>query len=477
MDDALRRSLPEVGLAPQDIINELKENRSADGDWHSGRTWSLVYHESDDHSAFLKQVYTEYFNENALNPTVFPSLKKMESEVVRMTTDLLHGGPDACGVMTSGGTESILCAMLAYRERGKKKGIKNPNIVLPKTAHVAFHKAAKYFQLETRLMDIDDEFRAKVSELDRLVDNNTIAIIGSAPNYPSGVIDPISNIGAWIGKRDIPLHVDACVGGFMLSFLPQLGFATPEFAFSIPQVSSISLDIHKYAFGAKGASVLAFKNMDYLEHLFFVYTEWSGGVYGSSTLLGTRPGGAIAAAWGTLLKHGKDGYLDLFRRIMLATERMQKGIASIEGLSILGKPDMSVFGYNSTEKKLNIFAIADQMQKRGWFIDRQQNPDCMHAMVTPNHDSIIEEFLIDLSECTQAVRSNPELAFNGTAATYGLISDLPMRKMVHNDVVKYMKQMYAPHPVMPDLEGKNRPVAQRLQHAIGKGFLRLKNLI
>ncbi len=459
-------SLPENGRDFDTVLDELKTFGQNDPDYKTGKTWSLVYYLGEEHSDFLNRAGSIYASTNGLNPMAFQSLKRFETEVIRMTADILNGNNEVCGIMTSGGTESCLLAVKTYRDMAKKKrGVRYPEMILPASAHVAWEKGAQYFGVKPVRIPVDDDFRVDVERVKKAVNRNTIMILGSAPGYPHGVIDPISELGVIALKKNIPLHVDACVGGYLLPFVEELGHPVPPFDFRVPGVTSISADTHKYGYSAKGASTILYRNMDIMEHQIFVSTEWPGGIFASPGLLGTRPGGAIAAAWAAMQAMGRDGYLSHAKKIMDTTATLISGVNAIEGLQVLGRPEMSLFAYRSTEKKLGIYAIGDQMEKRGWHIDRQQKPECLHAMVTPLHQTVTNHYLSDLADSVAHVRANPKLSTQGGAATYGMVSKVPFRKMVKKNVLEMMREMYGPQGQalnFGDQDTKKRGWADRL---------------
>ncbi len=434
--------LPKNGRGREELLKEMRALRGSDYRWDQGRTWSLVYHAGDEHTEFLKKAYGLYFSENALNPGAFPSLRKFEAEVVSMVCDLFHGGASAAGTMTSGGTESILMAVKTYRDRARalRPGIEAPEMILPVSAHPAFEKAAHYFDVKPVHVPLGPDFRVDVAAVRKAVTPDTILIVGSAPAYPQGVMDPIEELATLAREADLGMHVDACVGGYLLPFLVKLGHPIPPFDFAVPGVTSISADLHKYGFAAKGASTILYRDADLRRYQFFVYADWPGGIFGSPSLCGTRPGGSIAAAWATLNAFGEDGYLKMAEGIMKTTRELQDGIAAIPGLYVHGKPHMSVFSFGSDA--FDIFAAADAMQARGWHIDRQQNPSSIHLMVTPAHAGIAPRFLADLRECAEHARANPAASQQGTAATYGLLAKIPDRSKVKDFILQYMDDLY-----------------------------------
>ena len=438
-----RRPLPTRGRPMADVLDDLKEFGSDDPDYKNGRLWSLVYYLDDDYTDFLNQAYGSYSSANGLNPTAFKSLKRFENDIIAATAENLHGTPDVCGVVTSGGTESCLLAVKTYRDLARAtRRVTKPEMVLPVTAHVAWFKASEYFGVKVRLLPLDKQMRADVRKLRGLVNRNTVMILGSAPEYPHGTIDPIEEFGEIAQKRGVPLHVDACVGGFILPFMEMNGRKLPLWDYRVPGVTSISADIHKYGFAAKGASTITYRNLDLLKHQMFVYQDWPGGVFASPAMLGTRPGGAYAAAWAAMQHMGKSGYRDLARRTCKAFDQMRAGIAKIPELYVMGEPSGPLLGYGSRDKDVNIYAVGDQMDAKGWTINRLQNPDGLHAMITAQHDQVMADYLRDLKASVATVKAHPELAQSGSAATYGMMSHIPLRGMVKQKVLDMFATMY-----------------------------------
>ena len=448
-----RMCIPSQGRNAQSLLTEMAAFADEDVDYRGGRTWSLVYFVDDKHSKLLKDAYNLYFSTNALNPMAFRSLRKMEAEVVQMTASLLNG-PDSCvGSMTSGGTESILLAVKACRDRARRRWpwIRRPNIVVPATIHVAFDKAGHYFGLEVRRGAVKPNGQADLRTLKRLINRNTILVGASAPQYPHGVVDPIGDIAAIAARKGLPMHVDACFGGFIQPWLEKLGVDMPCFDFRVPGVTSISADVHKYGYAAKGASTVLYRDMSYMRHQFFISTGWTGGIYASPTIAGTRPGGGIAAGWASLMHMGEDGYVDLAEKAWQGAEKLRAGIGRIEGLRLLGLPHSTIVTYASTRDNVDLFAVADQMQERGWSVDRQQLPPSVHCTVNANNCPVIDQYLSDLAECVARVIAHPELAASGEAAIYGMMSKVPFRGLVDHGVREMMESMYGPDGEIPDL--------------------------
>lgn len=438
-------SFPQRGLNKEQILTQLEQFKNDDPDFKKGKTWSLVYYIGEEHHKLLQDAYGMYMNENGLNTMAFKSLKKMEYQVVRHTAELFHGNEDTVGCMTTGGTESLLMAIKTYRDRARqeKPWIRNPEIIVPESIHVAVMKACEYFNVNFKIAKLRKDKRVDLNSVKKLISRNTILIMGSAPQYPHGVIDPIEELSKLCLKKKIPLHVDACVGGFLLPFLEKNGIHLPLWDFRNEGVTSISADLHKYGYAAKGASLLLYKNMDFMKYQFFIYENWPGGVYASPSLPGTKSGGSIAAAWATIHSFGIEGYQEKAKIIWETSKKLQSGINQIQPLKLISNPDMSVFAFVSEDSNINIFAVADQMQLKGWHIDRQQDPNCIHMMVTPNHEKIADEYLKDLKEAVEFIRLHPENNFSGQAATYGLIAAIPFRSMVKKTVWKMMQQMYS----------------------------------
>lgn len=433
--------IPENGRSTEEILRELATRGEGDADWRGGRVFSLVYHAGEAHEELIHRAHALYASANLLNPMAFKSLKQMEREIVQSAGALFHCG-GAVGTVTSGGTESILCAVAAYRDRARKKKpwIRSPEIVVPKTIHPAFDKAAHLFGVKLVKVDVDGEQRVDLRKVAKAIGWRTILIVGSAPQYPHGVIDPIAELGELAREKKLPLHVDACVGGFMLPWLERLGRPIPKWDFRVPGVTSISADLHKYAYAGKGASCLVWRSIEDMRYQIFVATDFPGGIYASPTLIGTRPGGPIAAAWAALQGMGADGYLALAKRAIDAADALRAGIVAVPGLKLLGRPDATIVSYTSD---VDVYALADRLEARGWSVDRQHRPSSIHLTVTANHASVVEQYLADLRACVAEVRANPSLAKSGQAPMYGMAAKLPLRRLVASQVRKVIADMYA----------------------------------
>ncbi len=395
--------LPQQSQPKQTVLDTMKAARDHDVKWREGRVFSLVFNAGDEVSDVLKEAYNLYFSENGLNPTAFPSLKKFETEVVSMVAALLNGDEDVVGNMTTGGTESLLMAVKTARDYAQAvHKIQRPEIVLPITAHPAFEKAAEYFGVKLVHVPVRSDYRADVAALEAAITPNTIMLVGSAPSYPQGVVDPIRDLAQVAAKHNLLLHVDACVGGMMLPFVRKLGYTIPDFDFAIPGVTSMSCDLHKYGYAAKGASVILYRNSALRRHMFFSYINWSGGVYVSPTMTGTRPGGPIAAAWAIMNFLGEEGYLKLANVVMQTAHKIREGIAALSGVHVLSDPDMSVLAIVSD--KFDVYQIGDELTLRGWHLDRQQFPPSLHMTIVPAHALVADQFLSDLKDSIAAVK-------------------------------------------------------------------------
>jgi glutamate/tyrosine decarboxylase-like PLP-dependent enzyme len=336
----------------------------------------------------------------------------MEKDVVDMTTSLLHGGENASGSMTSGGTESIIMAVKTARDRAaEEKGITQPELLAPVSAHPAFAKAAKYLGLKHVQIPLADDLRADVGAAAALINESTAIVVGSAPNYPHGVIDPIPDLAALAGERRINFHTDACVGGFLLPFLEKLGHPVPPFDFRVPGVTTISADVHKYGYCTKGASVIAHRDRETTKYQIFLYDQWPGGLYGSFAMAGARPAAPIAAAWGLMNFLGEDGYLRLATRLLDTAKKLRAGIDAIPELHVWGEPAATLLAFGS--EQLDVMAVGDVMDDKGWHLDRQENPTALHMMISPEHEKIADEFLADLRSAVANHGTS-----RGTAARY-----------------------------------------------------------
>jgi sphinganine-1-phosphate aldolase len=440
--------IPKQGTSRDAIVKTMHAYRDTDADASRARLFSLVYATRPDVLEVAKEAFTTFFSENALNPMAFPSLRRMETEVIGMTLSMLNAPEGAAGSMTSGGSESLLLAMKTARDwaRVEKPSIKEPEVLLPVTAHPALFKAAMILNVKPIVVPTANGFVADVQAARSLITDNTILVVGSAPQYPHGVIDPIADLGALAQERGILCHVDACFGGFMLPWVEKLGHTLPPFDFRVPGVTSISADLHKYGYAAKGASTVMYRTRALRKHQFYVHADWPGGLFVSPSVLGTRPGGAIAAAWAVMNYLGEEGYLDLAKQAMNATKVIADGVRAIPGLEILGNPAMTALAIGAKTNgvpALDLYVLCDLMGERGWFFDRGQAPPSLHLTISPAHLAIADEFLKDLRECADKTRNMKEQP-QGKAALYGMLGSLPDRAIVRDALLELMDGMDAP---------------------------------
>ncbi|XP_024017618.1 sphingosine-1-phosphate lyase [Morus notabilis] len=440
---AWRTELPSVGLGAE-VLEIMKIEKTKDPVWQ-GKCSGTVYvggSECEGHFSVLNEACSMFAHTNPLHSDVFQSVVRFEAEVVAMTAALLGGkdkssGRQICGNMTSGGTESILLAMKSSRDYMKsKKGITRPEIIIPESAHSAYDKAAQYFNIKLWRVPVNKEFQADVKAIRRYVNRNTILIVGSAPGYPHGIIDPIEELGELASSYGICLHVDLCLGGFVLPFARKLGYPIPPFDFSVKGVTSISADVHKYGLAPKGSSVVLYRNHDIRKHQFVAVTEWSGGLYVSPSMAGSRPGSLVAGAWAAMMSLGEEGYLENTKQIMDVSKRIQKGVKEIPELFIIGRPDMTIVAFGS--EVVDIFEVNDILTSKGWHLNALQRPNSIHICVTLQHVPVVEEFLRDLKESVNTVKENPGPINGGLAPVYGAAGRMPDRGMVQELLVNYM---------------------------------------
>lgn len=397
-----RLNFPSNSNSAESLLSALKNLKASDLDWKRGRSFSYVYYAEDDILDVLKSAYTTYFSENALNPSAFPSLRKMEQEVVQMCLDLFNGSEEGVGSMTSGGTESILMAVKSAKEYAKihKPDISHPEIIVPQSVHPAFNKACDYFSIKSVTVPVGENYKVDVSEIEKAISKDTIMIVASAPQYPQGVVDPIKAIGALAIKYNLLFHVDACVGGFVLPFLKD--DIRLDFDLSVAGVTSLSADIHKYGYASKGCSVVLYNDPALRKAQFYVYADWPGGIYASPSILGTRAGGSIAVAWTVLQYLGRSRYEQLVEKKMRLTRQFMSFIESFEELEVVGRPEMCIFSF--TSERINVYELGDEMYLKGWLMDRQQNPPSLHLSISPNHEHYIEDFKEDFKASMTKVR-------------------------------------------------------------------------
>ncbi len=438
------RAFPQQGREREAILAEIREMAGQeDAAYHEGKISGSIYSGDEEHYEFLNEVFGHYSHANVLQRDMYPSATRFEGEIIAMTADMLHGsavpGQTVCGVLTSGGTESLMNPMLVYREWGAERGITKPNVVLPVTAHPAFDKGAHYFGIELRKAAVTDTFVVDMASVRSLVDENTVALVGSAGSYPHGAVDPIDELSALAVERGINLHVDGCLGGFILAWGQDLGYQVPTFDFRLPGVTSISADTHKYGFGLKGSSVLLYRTPELRRLQYFIVPDWPGGLYTSPGMSGSRSGGIIAAAWAAMVSLGREGYLRIAADILRTAGELRAVIGAHPELQVLGDPFFNVAFSHVEGSGVDIFHVNDVLAAKGWRLNGLQSPPAVHFCITrPNtQPGVIDRFATDLAHAV-AVAHEREGTAPRSGATYGGGGAVVPREMVAAGMVGWL---------------------------------------
>lgn len=405
----MNSALPDHGCDIDDVLTELVAKRHADVDWASGRSFGMVYDGGPSVHEVAQRTAAAFLHENALNTKAFPSLGSIQSEVVRWTAVLLHGPAGTAGFLTSGGTESILCAVLAARERGRaERGITAPEMVVAESAHAAFHKAGHLFGVSVRKTPVLADWTADVDAMAAAANENTVLFVGSAPQYPQGVVDPIPAIAALAMEVGANCHVDACMGGFVLPFAEMLGRHVPPWDFRVEGVTSISADVHKLGYAPKGVSVIVYASSALRAYQTFVFDDWLGGFYASPNIQGTRSGAPMAMAWAVMRHLGIDGYKALTATALHTADRLRVAIADTDGLRVLGDGRFHLVAMAGDPAApggpIDVFALGDALHARGWFHDRQSPPDSLHSTVSNGNAVVLDEYIAALAASVAEVR-------------------------------------------------------------------------
>lgn len=433
-------SLPSSGLSHEKILHDIQSMHDLETvRWREGYVSGGIYHGDQEHINFLNKVYALQSQSNPIHSDLFPSATKFEAEIVSMVAHMHGKGKTAdsgsvCGTVTSGGTESILCAIKSYRDRARaEKGITEPEMIVPTTAHAAFDKASQYFNIKQVKIPVTGNYSADISALKRAINNNTMVIVGSAPSFPHGTFDPIKEMSDIALKHGIGFHTDCCLGGFVVPFAEKLGYKVPIVDFCLPGVTSMSVDTHKYGYAAKGTSVVLYRTPELRHYQYYTLTEWPGGLYFSPTLAGSRPGALSAACWAAMLAMGEEGYLKATKAIIETADKIKESAKSIPELKILGEP---VWILAFASDSLNIYEVLDQMGKKHWNLNGLHKPACFHIALTlrQTQPGVAEKFIADLKESVAYVKANPG-SKDGLAPVYGLASSLPFRGIV-SDILK-----------------------------------------
>uniref|UniRef100_A0A4W6CZM4 sphinganine-1-phosphate aldolase n=1 Tax=Lates calcarifer TaxID=8187 RepID=A0A4W6CZM4_LATCA len=411
------KQLPSKGLSQSQVLDKIRE------------------YETLSKSLFLPQlcltVYGDFAWSNPLHPDIFPGVRKMEAEVVRMSCTLFHGGPNSCGTVTSGGTESILMACKAYRDMAYERGVKYPEILAPVSVHAAFNKAAHYFGMKLVHIPLDKKtMKVDVKAMKRAIGKNTAMLVCSAPQFPHGIMDPIEEVAKLAVRYNLPLHVDACLGGFLIVFMAKAGYSLAPFDFRVKGVTSISADTHKYGYAPKGSSVILYSDKKYRHYQYFVAPDWQGGIYASPSIAGSRPGGIIAACWATMMHMGENGYIDATKKIISTARKIKTEIRKIKGVFVFGDPEVSVVAIGSDV--FDIFRLSNALTSKGWNLNTLQYPSSIHICCTVLHTQpgVADQFIRDVKEQVAIIMKNPKEKTTGMGAIYGMAQSIPDRSMV-----------------------------------------------
>jgi len=436
--------IPKAGLDNDTLFTTLDGFRARDLTWRDGKTWAYVYDPGADAEAVIKKAFSMYLSENGLDPTSFPSILRLENELVAMASAHLGGDAETVGNFTSGGTESIICAVKAARDHARvhRPEITRPEIILPETAHASFQKAAHYLGIDVVVSAIDPTtYKADVEAMRAAITENTILLVGSAVSFAHCVIDPITEIAALAAEKGLLCHVDACMGGFMLPYYKRLGEPVPDFDLSVPGVTSTSMDFHKYAFAAKGASVILYKSKELRRHQIYACSNWSGYTIINPAVQSSKSAGPLAGAWAVLHHFGDEGYLDIARRVCEGTKRLVEGINAIPELSIMGVPEMNLFAFDA--KGVDIFHISDEMKVRGWFIQPQlsfgASKENIHVSVNPACLQWVDDFLRDLAISVEAAKGLPTSPL--VEVVRGIFGSMDLSKGIDPAVIKQMLEL------------------------------------
>ncbi|MFZ9629393.1 MAG: pyridoxal phosphate-dependent decarboxylase family protein [Ilumatobacteraceae bacterium] len=420
--------LPDTGVPRDELLDQVTQMaREEDAKGDAGRVSGSIYSGDHEHYAFLAKVFERFAHANVIQRDMYPSATKMEAEIVAMTAELLHGNAvgadrDCGGSITTGGTESLMTAMLAYRERGRAKGIMQPQVIIPVTGHPGMHKGFDYFGIEPIVAPVNDQGAVDVDFVRDHITPNTVALVGSAGTYPHGVIDPIPELGALALEHDLGLHIDGCLGGFILVWAESCGYPVTPFDFSVPGVTSISIDTHKYGFGFKGSSVVLFKPHTLRRYHYYVMNGWPGGLYGSPGIAGSRSGGIIASTWAAMLSLGKDGYRRIAGDIFATADAVKTAVRSHPELALIGDSRFmaSFRATPDAATPIDVYHVNDALADRGWRMNGAQLPPALHFTITrPNTmPGVAEAFAVDLAAAVEYAK-NPPTALPKSGAFYG----------------------------------------------------------
>lgn len=450
------RAIEDAPRSRSEVLAEIAAMaESEDAKGRAGLVSGSLYSGDHEHYDYLAEVFALFAHANILQRDMYPSATKFEAEIVAMALALLHGDPaaGACGVVTSGGSESLITALYSYRELARRtRGVTEPNVVMPTTAHVALDKGAHWMNIEVRHAPLADDYRADVNAMADLIDDNTIALVGSAGNYPHGLIDPIEELASLAADRGIGMHVDGCLGGFLLPWVEQLGYDVPRWDFRVPGVTSISADTHKYGYALKGTSTLLYSNPELRHMQYFTYPDWPGGLYLSPGLAGSRSGGLVASTWAAMVTTGADAYRAAAADIMTTATTIRAGVESVDGLAVIGDPTFLI-AFQAAEQgpggsePLNIYLVNDALIARGWRLNSLQLPPALHFCVTrPNTaPGLAERFVADLREAVVWADEN-RAATAASGAMYGFGGTPAGNETINGLMVAVLDAMHAVAP-------------------------------
>ncbi|RDW62781.1 putative sphingosine-1-phosphate lyase [Coleophoma crateriformis] len=451
-------NLPKDGWSEETVLKELETLATMDHTrWEDGYVSGAVYHGEPGLIKLQTEAFGKFTVANPIHPDVFPGVRKMEAEIVAMVLAMFNAPVGGAGVTTSGGTESILMACLSARQKAyAERGVTEPEMILPETAHTAFRKAGSYFGIKVHLVACPAPlYQVHVPSVSRLINSNTVLLVGSAPNFPHGIIDDITSLSKLAVKRKIPLHVDCCLGSFLVPFLEKAGFETELFDFRLKGVTSISCDTHKYGFAPKGNSTVLYRTAALRTYQYFISPDWSGGVYASPSIAGSRPGALIAGCWASLMKTGETGYISACHTIVGATKNIIAAINEHPGLNtdlqVLGHPLVSVVAF--TSKTLDIYDIADAMSSKGWHLNSLQTPPAIHVAVTLPITKVWEKLVADLEAVVEGEKEKERVrivegkgakgkAVGDSAALYGVAGSLPHKGVVVELASGFLDTLY-----------------------------------
>ncbi|KAI2657828.1 Sphingosine-1-phosphate lyase 1 [Labeo rohita] len=426
--------LPAQGLTHKQLLDKIREYETlSEVDWAKGKVSGAVYWGDEKLTDLLVKVYGEFAWTNPLHPDLFPGVRKMEAEVVRMTCALFHGGPDSCGTVTSGGTESILMACKAYRDMAHERGIKHPEIIAPVSVHAAFDKAAHYFGMKLIHIPLDKKtMKVDVKAMRRAISRNTAMLVCSAPHFPHGIMDPIVEVAKLAVKYNIPFHVDACLGGFLIVFMEKAGFKLDPFDF-------------RYGYAPKGSSVVLYSDRKFRHYQYFVAPDWQGGIYASPSMAGSRPGGIIAACWATMMHMGEKGYVDATKKVVETARKIKAGVRQIDGIFVFGDPEVSVVALGSD--LFDIFRLSNALTSKGWNLNTLQFPSSIHICVTMLHTQpgVAEQFISDVKREVAIIMKNPKEKTTGMS--------IPDRSMVTEVSQGFLDCLYSTE--VPKIQSKH----------------------